>query len=252
MTYFIRLIFSIFIFLGLCFSVSAKSRDALRCLEATRKVENEYNLPPHILSAIALTESGRTVGKMHTPWPWTANIQGKGRYFATKQQALVTFKRLVAKKNHMFDVGCMQINWHYHKDAFDSLNQALTPYENVKYAAEFLRSLYDQTGSWPKAVERYHSNTPKHYNRYRKVVADNWIRARNLMSPVDGKIRNLFAGYRPEPDPHDYRLNVRNTKKKRKKISQAEYKRRRKIRLARMREIAKLRARVRDYAYNDY
>jgi hypothetical protein len=225
----------------------AKTSDALICFKATRQIEMEYNLPPHILSAIALTESGRMnkyrAKNIQSPWPWTANVRGKGMFFATKEQALNNFKQLISKKNNMFDIGCMQINWHYHKKAFSSIEQALNPYYNVRYAAEFLTSLYEKTHSWPKAVERYHSATPVHYNRYRKIVAANWIKARNLVSPIDGTL-NAFLMNEQFPIINQGIITAHNNNKK--TIMNPK----KAIELIRMREIAKLRARVRQYAHN--
>lgn len=208
----------------------------LQCLDATKQMEAEYNIPPHILSAIALTESGRRDNhtKIRTPWPWTANIAGAGRYFNSRTEALLTFKRLIAQKNYMFDVGCMQINWHYHKEAFSSIEEALDPYYNVRYAAEFLTSLYAETGSWTQAAVYYHSKTPIHYQRYRKIVASNWDNARDLMSPIDGYLSNIFT---------EKSALINSVKSKKAMIDYAK--------LERMREIARLRTKIRQYAQND-
>jgi len=243
-----------FVILFLCIAPSyawATSSDALACFEATRKVEAEYDIPPHILSAIALTESGRkntyNREKIHSPWPWTANIRGKGQFFKTKEQALKKFKALVDNKNYMFDIGCMQINWHYHKKAFLSIEQALIPYENVRYAAEFLTNLYERTGSWTKAVERYHSGTPKHYRRYRKVVASNWNLARNLVSPIDGQLTPMIEHEELKKIQDDTIIThamLKENPKAIKTISAHD-----KLKIARIKEIAKLRARIRQYAY---
>jgi hypothetical protein len=209
--------------------------ETFQCLEATRKIESEYNIPPHILSAIALTESGRRdhKTKLQMPWPWTANIGGAGRYFKTKNEALLTFKQLIAKKNYMFDVGCMQINWRYHKNAFSSIEQALDPYYNVRYAAEFLTSLYAQTGSWTQAAVYYHSKTPVYYQKYRKIVGTNWDKARDLMSPIDGHLHKFFT----QASSGTLLMSKKTTP-----ISHT--------RMKRMQEIARLRTRIRQYAQN--
>ena len=239
MRYFIKTVFFSFIMFINSVSVSWSAMpESLLCFEATRKIEAKYNIPPHILSAIALTESGRTnnyskTTKVRTPWPWTANVQGTGRYFKSRTEALLTFKHLIATNNNMFDVGCMQINWHYHKEAFNSIEEALDPYYNVQYAAEFLTSLYERTGSWVKAVERYHSATPKHYQRYRQVVALNWDKARDLMSPIDGSLNGLFMQNKSVTATKSQDIIALN-------------------KTARMREIAKMRAKVREYAQSNY
>ncbi len=239
MRHFIKIVFfSFMIFIGNVSVSWSEISESLVCLDATRKIEAKYNIPPHILSAIALTESGRTNQydentKLRTPWPWTANIAGTGRYFQSRNEALLTFKQLIMQRNDMFDVGCMQINWHYHKEAFNSIEEALDPYYNVQYAAEFLTSLYERTGSWVKAVERYHSATPIHYQRYRQIVATNWDKARDLMSPIDGRLNGLL---------------IENQSVKVTKAQQVIDLNK----IARMREIAKMRAKVREYAQNNY
>lgn len=238
MQYFKEFIISIFIIISNISLCYAEVSNDLVCLDATRKVEAEYNIPSHILSAIALTETGRTntETKMRTPWPWTANIGGQGRYFKTRHEALITFKQLIAKKYHMFDVGCMQINWHYHKEAFGSIEEALNPYNNVRYAAEFLTSLYQETGSWVKAVEYYHSKTPQYYTNYRQQVALNWDKARDLMSPINGRLNNYFSNIAYLDLPKENKQSKLLREKK----------------IARMREVAKMRAQIRQYAQNTY
>ncbi len=59
------------------------------------------------------------------------------------------------------DVGCMQISLTTHPDAFASMDQAFDPFLNADYGARFLLQLFQKTGSWPKAVEFYHSATPE-------------------------------------------------------------------------------------------
>lgn len=63
---------------------------------------------------------------------------GKGRYFATKEEAVRAVKKLQAQGVKSIDVGCMQINLAYHGDAFDSIEDALDPETNVTYGAKFL------------------------------------------------------------------------------------------------------------------
>ena len=233
MQYFKTTFLSFFIFISSLSASWSAMPATFQCLEATKKIEAEYNIPPHILSAIALTESGRKdkKTKLHMPWPWTANIGGAGRYFKSKNEALLTFKNLIAKKYYMFDVGCMQINWRYHKEAFSSIEQALDPYYNVRYAAEFLTSLYAKTGSWTQAAVYYHSKTPVYYQKYRKIVGTNWDKARDLMSPIDGRLYDFFT------DASHISLPMIA---KSQNISRT--------RMKRMQEIARLRTRIRQYA----
>jgi hypothetical protein len=170
--------------------------DSLVCMDAARKIEKHYKIHPYILSAVALTETGKQlkIGKknIQTPWPWTANIEGKGYYFKSKAEAIEKISIALRSGKRSIDVGCMQINLKYHRDAFANLSEAFDPYANVQYGAEFLKSLYGQYKSWPRSVERYHSATPIHYNRYRKIVAANWHKAEELMRPNHGVIFSYF------------------------------------------------------------
>ena len=79
----------------------------------------------------------------------------------------------------MIDVGCMQINLHFHADAFASLDEAFEPTMNARYAARFLRRLYKDTGSWQDATMRYHSATPAFGIPYRDRVMAFWRAQKN-------------------------------------------------------------------------
>jgi soluble lytic murein transglycosylase-like protein len=69
------------------------------------------------------------------------------------------------------DIGCNQVNWRVHARSFASPNDVLDPLQNARFAAEFLRSLYAETGSWADAVARYHSRNPERAARYRCRIA---------------------------------------------------------------------------------
>jgi hypothetical protein len=119
-------------------------------------------LPPHLLSAIALVESGRLDPRTHSwqPWPWTINAGGKGYFFRSKADAIMAVRWLQARGVYSIDVGCMQVNLQQHPHAFRSLDAAFDPRTNTRYALQFLTALYATTGTWAKAAQWYHSATP--------------------------------------------------------------------------------------------
>lgn len=129
------------------------------CLALAARAERLYAIPPHLLQAVALTESGHGQGRgaVLASWPWTLNVEGEGRFFATKTEAVAVLRQMLASGRQSVDVGCMQINWRSHPRAFADADQALDPAANVAYGARFLRSLYDESGDWGVAVARYHS-----------------------------------------------------------------------------------------------
>jgi hypothetical protein len=157
-------------------AAAARAGDEGLCLQAIARVEARGGLPRGLLQAIALTESGhRSTGTAaFGPWPWTANNGGDGRYFDSKDEAIDWVERLLQQKRRNVDLGCMQINLMHHPEAFDDLEEGLDPLTNVTYGARFLMALKDETGSWERAVERYHNAEPVLGAAYRERVYASW------------------------------------------------------------------------------
>ena len=152
------------------------------CPEAIAAQEKSQAIPKHLLSAIALAESARkhpTFGK-RMPWPWTVMAEGEGRYLPSKLAAITEVRELQARGIRNIDVGCMQVNLYHHPDAFYSLENAFDPAANVAYASKFLRSLYEESGSWQEAAGRYHSATPELKEPYRDRVVTFWNEQQRL------------------------------------------------------------------------
>src|SRR5512132_2565150 len=152
------------------------------CPQAIAVEERTQAIPKHLLSAIALAESGRKhpiVGK-RMPWPWSVMAEGQGRYLPTKAAAINEVRELQARGISNIDVGCMQVNLYHQADAFASLEQAFDPASNVAHAAPFLRSLFADSGSWQEAAGLYHSATPEHKIPYREKVVQLWNQQQRL------------------------------------------------------------------------
>jgi hypothetical protein len=149
---------------------------ATLCETAVSTAEYVHRLPPHLLNAISLAETGRldsNTGRMRA-WPWTLNAEGEGRYFETAQQAVVAVRALQARGVRSIDVGCLQINLMFHPNAFASLEDAFDPRGNADYAARFLNSLYAIAKEWAPAIGAYHSETPALGDAYRVLVMARW------------------------------------------------------------------------------
>jgi hypothetical protein len=125
---------------------------------------------------LSKVESGRWVKAVEArvAWPWTIMAEGRGRYLPSKAAALREVRRLKARGVSNIDVGCMQVNLHWHGDAFASLEDAFDPAHNVAYAAAFLLHLKQQQRSWTKAIGVYHSHTPRYSGPYRIKVFRAW------------------------------------------------------------------------------
>lgn len=146
------------------------------CQRATQQAEARSALPKDLLTAISHAESGKwdDVEQAIIAWPWTVTSGGKGRYFPDKQSAIAHVRDLQRQGIRNIDVGCMQVNLHYHPDAFSSLEAAFDPTTNARYAAQFLSKLQRSNKSWSQAIKRYHSANPSHGNPYHARVLGFW------------------------------------------------------------------------------
>lgn len=153
--------------------VAAAPADWTLCRQAIAAAEPGSGLPPGLLGAIALVESGGTDPRSGRPepWPWTYNAGGEGHAAADKPSAIAAVQALLAAGQRSVDVGCMQVNLFYHPDAFGSLEEAFDPRANIRYAIRFLRSLYASTGDWGTAIARYHSGEAGRGAAYNRRVA---------------------------------------------------------------------------------
>jgi hypothetical protein len=146
------------------------------CEAAATSAEYTARLPPRLLSAISITETGRldpATGHLR-PWPWSIDVDGEGQVFATREDAIAAVKALQAQGVKSIDVGCMQVNLMYHPDAFATLEQAFDPTTNARYAAQFLNVLYAGSHDWSHAIAAYHSETPALGDAYRVLVLARW------------------------------------------------------------------------------
>jgi hypothetical protein len=137
-----------------------------QCDRAAELAARQTGVPLAVLMAITRAETGRGKGGVLVPWPWTVNMEGAGRWFDTEQEARAYVEDSRARGARSFDIGCFQINHLWHGKAFASVEDMFDPARNARYAAEFLKSLYAETGSWPAAAGAYHSRTPDRSARY--------------------------------------------------------------------------------------
>ena len=146
------------------------------CGAIAERMERADDMPPGLLQAVALAESGRA-HPAHgdaRPWPWTVRSGPDSFYLPSKELALRKVWELRAAGRSNIDVGCMQINLGYHGAAFATLDDAFDPLRNVAYGARFLTQLRAETRSWAKATGRYHSADEDRGQAYRARVWRLW------------------------------------------------------------------------------
>jgi hypothetical protein len=79
------------------------------------------------------------------------------RWPSGSYEALARFTLERSRGAKLIDIGCMQINQHWHGAHFRSVAEMFDPEQNVQYAASYLKSLYQDAGSWTVAVARYNA-----------------------------------------------------------------------------------------------
>jgi len=152
----------------------AAAHEGQLCTRAIRAAERSFDLPAGLLMAVALTETGRRVGGVHTPWPWSINAAGEGAWLEDRRAAIERTRVLQASGVESIDVGCMQVNLKWHEAAFDDLESAFDPRTNVTYAARHLKELRARSRDWLEAAGRYHSADPARARLYLARLDSNW------------------------------------------------------------------------------
>lgn len=131
------------------------------CDQAARYAANEIGVPLSILRALTLAETGRRPSRneIFGPWPWSVHAGGQGYWFADETSAIRFVNQKIDDGLSNIDVGCFQLNVHWHAKGFRDIAAMMSPKENALYAARFVNSLYEETGDWRRAVGHYHSRT---------------------------------------------------------------------------------------------
>lgn len=159
--------------LALCLSdgvsggASASTGADAVCEKEMTAASRRHDVPLAILYAVGMTESGRK-GSLHR---FAMNIEGKSYFASSVNDALSAFKAARATGKKLIDVGCMQINHHFHGEKFKSVAHMFDPRANVDYAARFLSELREREGSWTLAVARYHAGPKNNPAQKRYVCA---------------------------------------------------------------------------------
>lgn len=135
-------------------AAAAAPGDASRvCERQMAQAAAKHGVPLGMLYAVGLTESGNR-GSLQ---PYAMNIQGKAYFGSTAADVVQRLAQAQREGVRLVDLGCTQINHHYHRAKFASLEAMIDPAQNVEYATRFLKELKEREGSWTLAVARYHA-----------------------------------------------------------------------------------------------
>lgn len=148
---------------------SSTGADTL-CEAAATEAAELLGVPYDVLLAVSVVETGRD----NRPWPWTVNIGGEGHWLDTTADAEAMVQIALDAGLTNIDLGCFQLNYRWHAEAFASIPDMLDPFKNAAYAAAYLSAQYDETGDWSAAAAAYHSATPEQAERYRARFDETW------------------------------------------------------------------------------
>uniref|UniRef100_Q07SG1 Lytic transglycosylase, catalytic n=1 Tax=Rhodopseudomonas palustris (strain BisA53) TaxID=316055 RepID=Q07SG1_RHOP5 len=126
-----------------------------------------HGVPLGVLYSVGLSETGRK-GVLN---PYALNIDGKSVLARNRPDAVTRFADAKRNGAKLIDLGCMQINQHYHGDKFPSVEAMFDPSRNVDYAARFLKELRAREGSWTMAVARYNAGPGNKIGQRRYVCS---------------------------------------------------------------------------------
>ncbi len=134
-------------------SGAARADGPLACEREMTRASAAHGVPINVLYSVGLTETGSRGGLS----PYDMNVDGQAVHSASLAEAMARFAQAKGRGAKFIDIGCMQINHHFHSADFRSLSEMFDPARNVEYAANFLKSLKAQEGSWTLAVARYNA-----------------------------------------------------------------------------------------------
>lgn len=138
---------------ALCWCEFGRAAAAGSCEQEIAVAAARHHIPLAVFYAVGLNETGWK-GRLQ---PFSMNIDGRAVASTTLSEALGRFRQAKAGGARMIDIGCMQINHHYHATRFGSLEAMFDPTLNVDYAARFLRELKEREGTWTLAAARYNA-----------------------------------------------------------------------------------------------
>lgn len=162
------------------------------CKRLIPQIAKEVGVPPSLLIAIASVESRFE--------PYALNHAGTSLSFETPGEAFAYVEEQLSQGETNIDMGCMQINWQAHQSKINDPRELLIPSTNIRYAAKFLKTLYQELGTWAKAVAAYHSRKRDKGQDYLIKVSTYLIQERRQHVQRDASTHNsgTLPFYRPD------------------------------------------------------
>jgi hypothetical protein len=162
-----QIIPSILVISLVCCVNNANASTPQQLQEIFADAEVKYDIPRGLLVSIARVESAIN--------PYALNVNGKAVNARTNDEARDLIQGALRVGITNIDIGIMQLNYRWHQGEFKSVDQMLSPEQNIAYAARFLSKLKQRHGDWHTAIRHYHSANPEHYHKYSRKVVMYWL-----------------------------------------------------------------------------
>jgi len=143
---------------------------------AYQRAALQAGIPPSVLFAVALHESGTTIRGRLIPWPWTLNTDGQPHRFLRRAEACAALRRALREYRNV-DVGLGQISLRFHSHRVQEPCELLDPFRNLAIAATILREHHTPGDDWLVAIGNYHRPAGgEPAARYRRSVQRHLVR----------------------------------------------------------------------------
>lgn len=115
------------------------------------------SVPPQVLYALAVQESGTLLRGKLIPWPWTLNVATVSYRYPNKDAACSALMQAITQVGpKRVDAGLGQLNIGWQRERLAHPCDALDPYLNLSIAARILAEHRPISTDWVDAAGRYH------------------------------------------------------------------------------------------------
>jgi hypothetical protein len=115
-------------------SSAARADGSLACEREMTRASALHAVPLNVLYSVGLTETGSRGGLS----PYDMNVDGAAVHSTSLAEAMTRFAQAKGRGAKFIDIGCMQINHHFHSADFHSLSEMFELSEIAQDAGGFL------------------------------------------------------------------------------------------------------------------
>ncbi|MBP8232241.1 MAG: transglycosylase SLT domain-containing protein [Rhizorhabdus sp.] len=168
------------------------------CLAPARDAARRHAVPQAIVEAMVWRESSNQ--------PLAIGVAGRAVIAPDPGTAVrwIEHWRRQGVKDVSIDMGCMQVNRHFHPAAFGAPENAFDPVLNTEYGVRYLRTLFDRYRDWTLAAAAYNCNRVDCQIAYicgliERMDGAEWQRQCVVPGHVGQRSRSSARGREPDP-----------------------------------------------------